>query len=157
MKKEGYDAIIVRSDNFREDLDRTLGERPLHIVLDSIGGQVFKDSFRLLSVEGRIIVFGSASFMTHGNKPNYLKLMRLYWKRPKIDPMRLLQWNKAVMGFNLIYLYEQRESFRKYLDHLAKFDIGKPLVNRTFPFSQLVDGIKVLQSGKTTGKVIITA
>ena len=156
LKKEGYDAVIVRSENFREDLRKTLGDRELNIVMESIGGQVLKDSFRLLAIEGRMIVYGAASFMPHGSKPNYFKLIRQYWKRPMIDPMRLTEWNKSVMGFNLIYLYEKREVFRGILDHLRELDLGKPRVGHTFPFPELIQGVRLLQSGKTTGKVVIT-
>ncbi len=157
LKKEGYDEIIVRNDHFREDLKNSLGGNSLNIVLDSIGGQVLKDSFRLLSSEGRLIVFGSASFMTHGNKPNYFKMLRKYWKRPLIDPMRLPEWNKSVMGFNLIYLYEQREDLRQYLAHLEELDLGKPFIGHRFHFAELPDAVKLLQSGKTTGKVIVNS
>ena len=156
LKKEGYDAAIVRSENFREDLRKTLGDRKLNIVLESIGGQVLKDSFRLLATEGRMIVYGAASFMPHGAKPNYFKLIRQYWKRPLIDPMRLTEWNKSVMGFNLIYLYDKRDIFRKILDHLQQLDLGKPHVGHIYPFSDLKEGVRLLQSGKTTGKVVIT-
>ncbi len=156
LKKEGYDAVIVRTPSFREDLVEALGGRVLNIVLDPIGGDIFKDSFRVLGYEGRMIVYGSASFMTHGDRPNYLKMIRRYFKRPKIDPMRLTQWNKAVMGFNLIYLYEQKESLKKYLLHLEELKPGKPHIGHVFPFNNLLDGARLLQSGKTTGKVVIT-
>lgn len=156
LRKEGYDEVIVRSENFRDDLKKALGKRQLNIVLESIGGQVLKESFRLLAVEGRMIVYGAASFMPHGSKPNYFKLLPLYLKRPMIDPIKLTEWNKSVMGFNLIYLYEQRESLKKYLEHLEQLDLGKPHIGHTFSFSELKEGLKLLQSGKTTGKVVIT-
>ena len=73
-----------------------------------------------------------------------------------IDPIKLTEWNKSVMGFNLIHLYEQRESLKKYLQHLEQLDLGKPHIGHTFPFSELKEGLKLLQSGKTTGKVVIT-
>ena len=156
LRKEGYDEVIVRSENFRDDLKKVLGKRQLNIVLESIGGQVLKDSFRLMAVEGRMIVYGAASFMPHGSRPNYFKLLPLYLKRPMIDPIKLTEWNKSVMGFNLIHLYEQRDSLKKYLQHLEQLDIGKPYIGHTFPFSELKEGLKLLQSGKTTGKVVIT-
>ena len=156
LRKEGYDEVIVRSENFRDDLKNALGKRQLNIVLESIGGQVLKESFRQMAIEGRMIVYGAASFMPHGSRPNYFKLLPLYLKRPMIDPIKLTEWNKSVMGFNLIHLYEQRESLKKYLQHLEQLDLGKPYIGHTFPFSELKEGLKLLQSGKTTGKVVIT-
>ncbi|HLF33045.1 MAG TPA: zinc-binding dehydrogenase [Cyclobacteriaceae bacterium] len=156
LKKEGYDAFIVRTPAFREDLKKALGDRVLNIVLDPIGGEIFRDSFRILGYEGRMIVYGSASFMTHGDRPNYWKMIRKYFRRPLLDPMRLTQWNKSVMGFNLIYLYEQKENLKKYLSRLEELDLGKPGIGHVLPFSELVEGVRMLQSGNTTGKVVIT-
>jgi alcohol dehydrogenase len=153
--REGYDKVIVRTENFRNDLRNLLGDRSLNIVLESIGGQVFRDSFRILAPEGKMVVFGSASFITHGNRPDYWKLIRKYWKRPMIDPMKLAQWNKSVMGFNLIYLYEQRDHLKNYLAHLKKLNIGKPYIGHVYPFHDLLTAVKLLQSGITMGKVII--
>ena len=55
LKKEGYDDVIVRDNNFKENLRQSLGQKELKIVLESIGGKIFKESFNLLSPTGRII------------------------------------------------------------------------------------------------------
>ena len=155
LKKEGYDDYIIRSDNFREDLRRKLGNKELNIVLECIGGQIFKDSFRLLAPEGRMVVYGSANYATPGKRLNYLKLIRQYWKRPRLDPTRMIEWNKSVMAFNLIHLYDKKHYFSHYLSELAKLDIGKPHIGQTYPFSDLIKAVRFFQSGNTVGKVII--
>jgi alcohol dehydrogenase len=80
----------------------------------------------------------------------------LYYKRPKLDPQKMIEQNKAVMGFNLIYLYEKAEKLRMVLDGLSKLDLGKPLVGHVFEFQELKKGIQLFQTGKTTGKVVVT-
>jgi alcohol dehydrogenase len=35
-------------------------------------------------------------------------------------------------------------------------DIGKPLVGHVFEFEKLPEAVRLLQSGKTTGKVVAT-
>ena len=57
LMEEGYDSVIVRDKHFKENLEQSLGERKLKIVLESIGGKIFKDSFNLLSPTGRIIIY----------------------------------------------------------------------------------------------------
>ena len=155
LKKEGYDDYIIRSGNFREDLRRKLGDRELNIILECIGGQIFKDGFRLLAPEGRMIVYGSASYATPGKKPNYLKLIRQYWKRPRLDPTRMIEWNKSVMAFNLIHLYDKKEYFSHYLSEIAKLDVGRPHIGETYTFDQLIKAVRYFQTGKTVGKVVI--
>jgi alcohol dehydrogenase len=152
LRSEGYDDWIVRSDHFREDLRKALGERELNIVLECIGGQIFRDGFRLLAPEGRMIVYGAAQFITQGKKPNYLKLLWKYWKRPRLDPIRMTEWNKSVMAFNLIHLYDKKERMDQYLQHLRELDIGKPLVGHVYPFLELKQAVQFFQSGKTTAK-----
>jgi NADPH:quinone reductase-like Zn-dependent oxidoreductase len=155
LESEGYNDWIVRSDHFREDLRNKLGERDLNIILECIGGQILLDGFRLMAPEGRMIVYGSANFITPGNRPNYLKLLWKYWKRPRLDPLRMVEWNKSVMSFNLIHLYDKKERVGEYFSHIRDLDIGKPHVGHIYPFPELVQAVQYFQQGKTTGKVVI--
>jgi len=155
LKDEGYDDVIVRDNNFKEQLKRSLDERKLNIVLESIGGKIFQDSFDLLSSSGRIIVYGGAQFMSHSSKPNYLKLLVQYLNRPKIDPLSLSDRNRSIMGFNLIYLWNKPEEMEQKLTNILNFNLKKPHVGSIFPFDKLPDPLKLFQSGKTIGKVIV--
>ena len=155
INAEGYDDYIIRSDNFREDLRQKLGDRSLSIILECIGGQIFRDGFRLLAPEGRMIVYGSASYATPGKRPNYLKILRQYWKRPKIDPTRMIEWNKSVMGFNLIHLYNNKDYFSNFLSKLSGLDIGKPYIGESYKFEDLIKSVRHFQTGKTKGKVVV--
>jgi alcohol dehydrogenase len=76
---------------------------------------------------GRMVVYGSASFTSHGDKPNCLKLYWKYRKRPKIDPLPLPTRNKSLMGFNLIYLYEQTDMMHHMLIALQALQL-KPSI-----------------------------
>ena len=155
LKEEGYDRIIVRGKNFKQQLKTALGERSLDIVLESIGGKIFKDSFALLSPEGRLVTFGSANFAMPGSKPNPIKLIYKYLTRPKIDPMKMINTNRAVMGFNLIWLWEKKKELQNYFVEIQKLNLAKPIVGKTFLFTELHKAIQYLQSGKSVGKVVV--
>lgn len=157
LKREGYDRVIVRSDNFRNDLKSALGERGLNVVLECIGGKILMDGFTTLAPEGRMIIYGNASFTTHGSKPNKLKMLMRYVRRPKLDPLLLPNSNKAVMGFNLIWLYHQAEKFERVVRELTDMHLPPPHVGATFDFEKLPEAIRALQSGKTVGKVVVRA
>jgi len=156
-KKEGYDEVIVRSDRFEEDLKQKLNGRPLNLIMDSIGGKLFKAGYRILAPQGRVVVYGSARYTSYGSRPNYLKLILTYLRRPKIDPQSMINYNKAIMGFNLIYLYEQAELMHQIIAELNRLDLGKPIIDSVFPFEKLRDAVYLLQSGKTAGKVVVKA
>lgn len=155
LEKEGYDKGIVRSKNFRKDLKNALGERELNIVMECIGGQIFMDSYLNLTEEGRMIVYGAAQYAQPGKKPNPLKLIRQYLRRPKLDPQKMIDQNRGVIGFNLIYLFKQSDRMGKYLSDLEKMDLGKPVVGHSFEFKDLHKALELFRSGKTTGKVVV--
>lgn len=155
-KKEGYDEVIVRSERFEEDLKQKLHGRPLNLIMDSIGGKLFKIGYRLLAPQGRVVVYGSARYTTSGSRPNYLKLILTYLRRPKIDPQTMINYNKAIMGFNLIYLYEQADLMHRIISELNKLNLGKPVIDSVFPFEKLREAVYLLQSGKTAGKVVVS-
>jgi len=155
LKKEGYDEIIVRGKNFKEQLMESLGPHTLDIVLESIGGKIFEDSYSLLAPEGRLITYGSANFASSDSRPNPIKLIHKYLTRPKIDPMKMINTNKAVMGFNLIWLWSKKEELQKYFDEIQKLNLKKPIIGKSFLFEDFHKAINYLQSGKSVGKVVV--
>jgi NADPH:quinone reductase-like Zn-dependent oxidoreductase len=155
LKNEGYDDVIVRDKNFKEKLEKSLEGKNLNIVLESIGGKIFKDSFDLLSPTGRIIIYGGAQFMSHQSRPNYPKLLYQILTRPKVDPLSLSDTNRSMMGFNLIYLWDKPEEMKRMLKNILNFNLKKPYVGSTFSFDKLPDALKLFQSGKTIGKVVV--
>jgi len=73
--KEKYDKVIVRSSSFAHDLKQSLDKKDLDIVMECIGGKIFKQGFEQLTPQGRMIVFGAARYASVGARPNYLKLL----------------------------------------------------------------------------------
>jgi alcohol dehydrogenase len=155
LKSEGFDQWIVRSKDFGKDLKDTLGDRRLDIIMECIGGHVLMDGIKQLGVQGRMIVYGSASFTTPGDRPNKLKMLIRYLRRPKIDPLLLPNSNKSVIGFNLIWLYAQIEKFEEILQALEEMALPAPVIGETYSFDKLPDAIRKLQSGMTIGKVVV--
>lgn len=152
----GCDRVLVRGDRFEEELRRALGDRPLHLVVDTVGGRYFSIPFRMLAPMGRLIVVGSSRYASVGNRPNVFHLLRHFLTRPKIDPQALPEQNKGLFGFNLIYLYERAELMHQLLQELDGLNLAAPHVGHIFPFDKIHDAIKLFQSGKTVGKVVAT-
>lgn len=155
LMDEGYDKGIVRGGDFAIKLKEAKGDRSINIVMDCIGGEILMEGYKQMAPEGRLISYGSARYAHPGARPNKLKLLMKYITRPKLDPQKMIEQNKAVMGFNLIYLFEKTQKMRDYLDHMAEMNLGKPHVGHTFEFMQLTEALDLFLSGKTTGKVVI--
>jgi NADPH:quinone reductase-like Zn-dependent oxidoreductase len=155
-REEAFDAVLVRNKYFYQELMAALGGRPLHLVMDCIGGKILLQGWKALAPMGRLVAYGSASFATHGARPNYLKLLWYYLRRPKIDPLRLPTQNKSLMGFNLIYLYEQTDMMHEMLRKLQALHVKPQYIGHVFPFHQLHDAVRLFQRGETMGKVVVT-
>lgn len=155
LRQEGYDEGIVRSKKFKEELINALSGRELNIIMECIGGKILKQGYELLAPQGRMVVYGSARYGSVGNRPNYLRLFYLFLTRPRIDPQKMPENNKGVLGFNLIWLYHRVELMHQLLGELAAMNLGRPHVGRVFPFDQLKEAILLFQSGKTMGKVVV--
>lgn len=154
-KKEGYDHVLVRSSSFREDLEVLFKDKELNLVMECIGGEVFKAGYDQLAEEGRMIVYGSARYASPSDKPNYTKMMLKFLTRPKIDPQKMIELNKGILGFNLIYLYEKASLMRQLLNELEPMNLGKPIVGHEYAFKELPEAIRAFQTGKTKGKVVV--
>ena len=154
-KKEGYDDVIVRSNHFGSDLATSLAGRDLNVVMECIGGEIFKAGFKQLAPQGRMVIYGAAQYASPGQRPNYVKVLYKFFTRPKIDAQALAELNKSVAGFNLIYLYERVELMYKLLGEIRQLGIAKPHVGHTFTFDKMLEAIKLFQSGQTIGKVVV--
>jgi len=152
---EGYDRVIVRGKDFEAQLKTALDGKPLHLLMDSVGGPFFSIPFELLAPMGRAVVFGSARYATASDRPNKLHLLRHFFTRPKVDPQRMVETNRAVLGFNLIWLYENAELLRGLLVELETMHLAPPHVGHVFPFEKLPDAVRLFQTGKTMGKVVV--
>lgn len=154
-RAHGCDRVLVRDNSFEQDLRNALGDRPLHLVLDTVGGRYFTIPWNMLAPMGRMIVAGSSRYATVGNRPNFFHMLRHFLTRPKIDPQALPEQNRGLFGFNLIYLYERIELMPPILQHLDTMRLTPPHVGHALPFENLREAILLFQSGKTSGKVVL--
>ncbi len=156
LEKEGYDRSIVRNKStLKQDLEAALNGKPLHLIMESIGGKVLQIGYDLLAPMGRIVVFGSAHYGDRTDRPNYIKLIWKYLRRPRVDPQNMISENKSVMAFNLIYLFEHAELMHEILNDLKSMDLGNPIIGKTYTYDQLPDALREFQGGKTTGKLVV--
>ena len=153
--QEGYDEVIVRRDNFGEQLKTKLGDRKLDLVLESIGGKIFEESFNALATSGRIIIYGGAQFMSQSSRPNYFKILYKYLTRPKVDPLSLSNSNKSIMGFNLIYLWDRPDGLQVMIKEILNMNLKKPHIGKIFSFKNLMEALRYFQSGRSIGKVVV--
>jgi alcohol dehydrogenase len=151
--------IIVRDRRaFGVQLDEALhanGMDGFDLVLDAVAGPFFEPAYRRLRPAGRMVIFGAADMMPSGTSTNWLKLAARYVTRPRIDPINMVSANRSVMGFNLIWLWEQADRLPEIYAGLAAYITRPPHIGRRFPFGDAPAALRHLQSGGSVGKVIV--
>ena len=151
--------IVVRDRRtFAAQLDTVLranGMDGFDLVLDAVAGPFFEPAYRRLRPAGRMVIYGAADLMPAGARTNWLKLAARYLARPRVDPINMVSANRSVMGFNLIWLWDQADRLPEAYAGLARAITRPPHVGRRFPFADAPVAMRYLQSGASVGKVVI--
>ena len=151
--------VIVRDRRrFGAQLDDALRANQmsgLDLVLDAVAGPFFEPAYRRLRPGGRLVVYGAADLMPSGTGTNWLKLAARYLTRPRIDPINMVSANRSVMGFNLIWLWNEVDKLPEAYRALAAYITRPPHIGRRFPFAEAPAALRHLQSGSSIGKVLL--
>jgi NADPH:quinone reductase-like Zn-dependent oxidoreductase len=128
-------------------------------VFDANGVSTLRESYRHLAPEGRLVVYGfHTMFPRRGGRPNWLQLALSWLRTPRFDPFELVERNRAVLGFNLSYLFGQEallsEVMGELLAHAAAGRLEKPKVT-SYPLAEVARAHADLESGATVGKLVL--
>jgi len=151
-------SIVVRNREFAPQLDQALaalGAAGFDLVLDAVYGEYFRPAFERLAAEGRYVLYGAADFMAGGSRPNFLKLAWQYLRRPRLDPLAMIPENRGLLAFNLIWLWEQAARLPESMRATLELIPDKPHIGGSFDFAAAPDALSAIQSGTTTGKLIL--
>lgn len=160
LKGLGVDQCI---DYTREDFearvkDLTAG-RGVELILDAVGGDSFKKSYRSLAPTGRLGMFGMSAAAT-GKTRSVASLLRAVAQTPwlQFTPVSLMNENKGVFGVNLGHLWGELDRVRSWLDALLELyreGVVAPIVDRSFAFEEAAAAHHYIQDRKNLGKVVL--
>jgi len=135
--------IDTSSEDLRARVKDLTQGRGVDVVYDPVGGDLFDASLRSIAWEGRIIIIGFAG-----------------GKIPQIPANLLLVKNCSAVGFYWgSYRAKNparvRASFETLLGWVAEGKL-RPHISESFALEDAAKAIRVLQSRKATGKVVLT-
>jgi NADPH:quinone reductase-like Zn-dependent oxidoreductase len=158
VKKAGADFVIDKSrENLWKRAEKIIPEG-YDIILDANGASTLKGSYNHMRPAGRLIVYGFSSMFSSSGHKNWPKLIKDYIRTPRFNPFELTGSNKTVSGFNLIYLFEKVDLFRSIMSTLTEntFRESIPAMPVTeYAFEDVAQAHRDLESGKTTGKLVL--
>lgn len=117
--------------------------RPVDVIFEMVGGEVFNKSFACLATGGRVIVYGAAS-----------------GEQGTVFSEQLVNAGHSVLGFNLAYyLTHQQPLWQAALGAvMGRLADGTLHVETsdTFPLHEAAAAHRRIEARQTTGKVILT-
>jgi NADPH:quinone reductase-like Zn-dependent oxidoreductase len=149
-------------DYTREDFEREVmvhtGGRGVDLVLDAVGGNSFRKSYRCLAPLGRLCCFGASS-LSSGERRDLLRILKGVLSMPFFHPIPLMNSNRGVFGTNMGHLWDVMEKLGGDMDEILRLTAAgtfTPVVDKTFPFARAGEAHRYMQGRQNFGKVILT-
>jgi len=142
---------------FDKEIEKITEGYGVDVVMDSVGGDVFKRGWQILAPMGRYVLFGVSS-VTGDGALNRLKAAIAYASMRPVFPPTLISANRGLFGFNLGTLHGKESYFREAVYELLDLQargILKPLIGKVFPFDRIVEAHHYLQTRQSVGKVVV--
>ena len=123
-----------------DEFDQKLNGKPA-LILEAVGGDIFKRSLAILPSLGRLVVYGAAS---RDVQP--------------VDTLKLLFRSQAVIGLHLNAIFERprlmAESLTRLLGWIEQGKL-KIQVGHTLPLAEIRQAHELIASRKSYGKIVL--
>ena len=158
LRERGLDhPIDYRNQDWLPVLMKLTDGRGVELVIDPLGGASWKQSYRALRATGRMGIFGLSTASASGilGKLRAVKALAL---APRFHPLALMNKNKGVFGLNLGHMWGEGEKVTRWTTEIM---LGisegwvRPHVDRAFPFNEIADAHRYMESRKNVGKIVL--
>ncbi|HKK92526.1 MAG TPA: NADPH:quinone oxidoreductase family protein [Longimicrobiales bacterium] len=150
------DTVNYRATDFRERLAGVAGDRGFDVVLEVVGGDVFRALTDRLAPFGRIVVAGYASLDYTWWNP--LSWWRAWRGIPRLGLSRAAEDSIGMLATHIGYLLDDearlQEIWAALIDHVDRARL-RPVVGATFDFADLPDAHRLMESRKSVGKIVV--
>jgi NADPH2:quinone reductase len=134
------ETINYRIEDVRARIEALVGG--VDVVYDPVGGDLFEAALHCINPGGRILVMGFASGTV-----------------PQIPANHLLVKDASALGFSIgQFRKHQPERVRVALTELLSMYVAgqlHPLVSQVLTLNEAVEGLHLLEAGRTVGKLVV--
>jgi NADPH:quinone reductase-like Zn-dependent oxidoreductase len=158
MQRGLHQAIDYRTKDWTVELERLTDGKGVPLILDPLGGNHWKKSYKALRSTGRLGMFG-ISVATSSKLPGPFRLLPAAFGMPFFHPLTLMSANKSVFGVNLGHMWHETDMIAGWMDILMKGVADgwvRPHVDKSFPFAHAGEAQTYMEERKNTGKVVMT-
>lgn len=137
-----HHGINYRRENLVERVRELTNGRLADVIYDPVGGEIFEDVKRCVAWGGRLVVIGFAGGQI-----------------PQIELNRILLKNMSVLGLAWGQYLDRGSELpgqaqTLFYDLIARGQIA-PVIYRTLPFAEVIDGLALIESREVYGKIVI--
>ena len=128
------------------------------VVMDAVGGSLFRPGWKALRPGGRYVLYGFAAALG-AKRVRYLHAALELLRMGLLVPSTLVQPSRTLAGFNLSlvpHLAEELQSRFAHLEDMMGEGTLKAVVGAVLPFEELPRAHALLQGRGSTGKVVVT-
>lgn len=149
-------AVNYRTHDFEKELAAVTGDRGVDVVLELVGGDVYRKSLRLLAPLGRIVVAGFASLdLKLWNPASWWRTWR---DVPRADIRRMAERSHGMLATHIGYLLAERALLAAVWRDLTGFVRThgiRPIIGATFPFGEMARAHERMESRRNVGKIVV--
>lgn len=150
-------AINYRKVDFETEIKNVTHQAGVDVVLEMVGGEIYKKSIRLLKPFGRLVVAGFASLDYKIWNP--ISIWKTWRAIPRANILNMAEHSYGILSSHLGYLLKHPELMRCVWNELAtfveKYQI-KPIVGKIFDFENISSAHEFMESRKSIGKIVVT-
>jgi NADPH:quinone reductase-like Zn-dependent oxidoreductase len=149
-------AVSYRSAGFEARLREAAGAEGFDVVLEVVGGEVFRAVWPVLAPFGRVVVAGFASLALQRWNP--LSWLRTWRDLPKADIRSLAPASAGLMATHVGYLLADPPRLARVWGELMAFVAAhgiRPVVGATFPFDEMAEAHRLMESRRSVGKIVV--
>ncbi len=158
LKQRGLDhAIDYRTEDWFQKLQELTDGKGVELVIDPLGGNSWKKSYKALRATGRLGMFG-ISAATESGLGAKLSLLKVALQMPWFSPIGLMNANKSAFGVNLGHMWGEAEKVSRWMQEILNgVQEGwiQPYVDKTFPFEKVDEAHAYIEARKNIGKVVL--
>jgi len=158
LRDRGLDhPIDYRDQDWLPVLMELTEGRGVELIIDPLGGNSWKQSYRALRRTGRMGVFGMSVASASGIKGK-LKALKAVVSMPRYNPLGLMNRNKGVFGLNLGHMWGEGEKVASWTREIMRgVQQGwiRPHVDRTFSFEEIADAHRYIEARRNIGKIVL--
>lgn len=144
LRAIGGDHMLVETDHLSEHVAEIVGDAPLKLALDAVGGRSAGRLANTLSPAGTLVVYGTMS-----GEPMQIDAGRVVFNDLRVRGFWLTKFLSKATGSTIDALYGN-------LFELARDGVFKPWISRRFPASEIKAALAHAESTMGQGKTLVS-